>query len=354
MSHASGAVRLKDLSAFRAHDSPAIVRARRNHDSIVTRTASTGHGKRVRVKVPGNSPDPGRRVTTDDLGSLHSLLALGLDWIGPVRANVRGALTSNDAEYIHQLRVGLRRLRCLAGLIAALDAGRRKGKRGSIREELRWIGGLLGAARDLDVFADDILPVAMIGLPKVQVDALRRRALRMRSTQRARMRKAIASDRCSRLLAHLESMFSESPEASPARSGNSVARALVKSLDRRAGKACERARHLGRASSDQLHRLRIDVKKLRYVAEMLAPLYRKKPARDYLERVSGLQDTLGRLQDIITAQALILRIAKAVPDSPQAIAGAGECVAALTRLQPAALERIAVSTRKFKHARPFW
>lgn len=286
--------------------------------------------------------------------SLKDLLALGLDWIGQVRSNVRGVLASRDAEYIHQLRVGLRRLRCLAGLIADLDAGRRKRKRESIREELRWIGGLLGAARDLDVFADATLPVAMIGLPKIQVDELRRRALRMRSAQRTRLRKALASDRCSRLLTHLESMFSESTDASPARSGNSVARSLVKSLDRRAGKARERARHSGRASSDQLHRLRIEVKKLRYVAEMLAPLYRKKPTHDYLARVSGLQDKLGRLQDIITAQALILRIAQAVPDSPLTLAGAGECVAALTRLQPAALERIAVATRKFKQARAFW
>ena len=354
MSHASGAVRLKDLSAYLAHDSPAIGRDSPAVGKSVTRTAGTRHEKRAGLAVPGNSPNPARRPTADDLHSRHNLLALGLDWIGQVRSNVRGALASRDAEYIHQLRVGLRRLRCLAGLIADLDAGKRKGKRESIGEELRWIGGLLGQARDLDVFADETLAQAMTGLPKSQADELRRRALRMRSTQRAQLRKALAGDRCSRLLARLESMFSESPEAPPAPSRNPVARRLVKSLDRRADKARARARHSGDASSDQLHRLRIEVKKLRYVAEMLAPRYRKKPARDYLECLTGLQDKLGRLQDIITARSLILRIARAVPGSPHTLAGASDCVAALNRLQPAALERIAVSTREFKQARPFW
>ena len=75
-------------------------------------------------------------------------------------------------------------------------------------------------------------------------------------------------------------------------------------LERRLGKA----RRLGAriAESDEArHALRIQLKKLRYTGEFFRDLYPVGGAKRFLRRVSRLQDALGHLNDVATAERIL-------------------------------------------------
>ena len=84
--------------------------------------------------------------------------------IAQMQANEEGLLKGKDPEYLHQLRVGLRRLR------AASRARRsRRGKQAlaAVAEELRWLQNTLGPARDWDVFMSETFPpLARTSMPE--------------------------------------------------------------------------------------------------------------------------------------------------------------------------------------------
>ncbi len=81
--------------------------------------------------------------------------AIAADCIAQIEANAEAMLACDDAEYLHQLRVGWRRLRSLLQLAILLAP---EEAIAPIAQELRWLGSILGPARDSDVFAGETLP----------------------------------------------------------------------------------------------------------------------------------------------------------------------------------------------------
>src|SRR5512147_2163816 len=73
------------------------------------------------------------------------------------------AMIAGDAEALHQMRVGLRRLRAARSIFADVVAD---GGEDKIKGELKWITQELGPARDLDVFAADVLKPLQKAKPK--------------------------------------------------------------------------------------------------------------------------------------------------------------------------------------------
>ena len=73
-----------------------------------------------------------------------------------------------------------------------------------------------------------------------------------------------------------------------------------------------RARRRGKKARDgdeaHLHGLRIALKKLRYTAEFLAPLYPRRKVKRYVRELRGLQETLGAINDIAHVRATIAKL----------------------------------------------
>ena len=63
-------------------------------------------------------------------------------------------MCAGRAEGLHQMRIGLRRLRAAIAIFADVVGDEDQKK---IKSELKWITQELGPARDLDVFAADVL-----------------------------------------------------------------------------------------------------------------------------------------------------------------------------------------------------
>ena len=100
--------------------------------------------------------------------------------------------------------------------------------------------------------------------------------------------------------------------------------------------------------SPERHKVRNQLKRLRYLAEMVRPLYDGDAVDRYVEALGGLQDALGSYQDAAAAGALLAERAK---EDPGAWFGAGWLAA---REQPLAAECEKACRRTARRARPFW
>lgn len=205
-------------------------------------------------------------------------------------ANARGVLESSNPEYVHQMRVGLRRSRSLLRVFAVL-----LDKPGPLRRRLRSVMRALAQARDWDVFVERLEQAHA----SVQVVG---RARRRGSEARRAARDAVSSPQCNALLLKalrwLESRPWKDTPLSLARFGEeSVARLQRKAL--KAGNAKDAASR---------HALRIRIKRLRYASEFFAPCFAPAAARRYVKQLQALQDILGELNDIAVGRKLCREI----------------------------------------------
>jgi triphosphatase len=200
-----------------------------------------------------------------------------------------------EPEAINRARVAIRRLRSALSLFRAYlpaDAQRYK-------EELRWVAGLMGAVRDLDVqreqllawqdscafpWAEDLAPVhAWLARQRARAHAALLRGLN--TTRYRRFSSAFA-----RFLREGESVVAEASQVS-------IRQALPKLIRKRHAKLRKRGDAITLdAPLEDYHALRIQCKRLRYALETVTHLFGRK-TRTYLSRCAALQELLGEIQD---------------------------------------------------------
>lgn len=224
--------------------------------------------------------------------------------LGQLHGNEEGLLEAQDAEYLHQMRVGLRRVRSALGLFSEV-----LNPMTPLREELKWLGSRLGPARDWDVFATQVLPPVLAAFPgHAGLAALRDTAETLRAEHNALARAAVRSARYQALLLDFGAWLYGEPwrnGVAPVGLNEPLEFFATAILDKRHRQLRKRGRHFARLTPQERHALRIAAKKLRYAAEFFAPLYSRKEARSYLQALSRLQDVLGSLNDAATAHTLL-------------------------------------------------
>lgn len=262
-------------------------------------------------------------AAADSPENAFSRIALGC--LDHLQQNHAGALASDDPEYIHQMRVATRRLRAalrLFGPLLPIDFAAK------LVEPLRELMAVLGDARDLDVLLAEIAEPVSLALP----DEPRLAALVGVITERRfdRRRSAVEFMRSPRfganILAVLEALYvhANSPKivgaggTAPAGSAANMGTAPEAPEEQTLiDFATDRLRRLrkkvltlaARATTEDptsLHALRIGIKRLRYALEFFAPLSAPKTMRRILAHLVTLQDTLGQINDLANAGALLM------------------------------------------------
>lgn len=217
--------------------------------------------------------------------------------LSQVQGNARGVLDSDDPEYLHQMRVGLRRLRSaldlfglqLGNAVAAHAAG------------LRALGTGLGAARDWDVLMTEILPQ----IPAPDAKVLAGSCAQARSSARRKAKKLIKTNTYNVPMLELGRWLA-TPRATAGMSWREPARtAAARILAVRYARVLKRGRRLSDLSPEQLHRLRIAVKKLRYAVEFFNDLFQVKAMAVQRARLAKLQDILGTINDAVAVDPLL-------------------------------------------------
>lgn len=273
-------------------------------------TSKAQRGYRLHL---GEAPAPLRasvsRITAAQT-PLEAFRTLAFDCLRQWQANAAGAATGEDPEFIHQLRVALRRLRSLLQLFfPALPAPFVE----EWDERLRACADGVGEARDLDVLCDEILaPVDAVGTAQAAgVAALAERAGRERETARRAALQSVAGPIQGRTLLDFTTDLYALAEEPAAENLTAFAR---RQLDRLQKKARRRYQAAVVSHPGTLHALRIALKRARYALEFLAPLLPRKAGERHLERVVHAQGALGFLNDVDVG---CMRLAAWADDAPE-------------------------------------
>jgi triphosphatase len=205
------------------------------------------------------------------------------------------ARMGDDIEAVHKMRVATRSIRAALRLFA--DALPQPIL--ALTDELKWLGGLLGAVRDTDVLIERINAWKVTGDPKA-----REWLLALLNDQRTTAQRSLLDGFNSSRYAQLIDALARSLRAPPALPVMAKLKALdiVPSLMK---KQYRKLRQLGDVlTPDSLpadyHQLRIVEKRLRYGLEFVDALYGK-PARRMVLRAAALQELLGQMQDVHVA-----------------------------------------------------
>ena len=225
-----------------------------------------------------------------------------------------------DPEHIHRARVATRRLRTVMrgfeAVVAATPGDAPPAWFAELSEDLKWFGGMLGAARDSDVRLES-LDKDCAALPSLDATggaALLDAAREQQVSNHAELLEAMAKGRYLQLLRALETLSSRTgPGAGgvPAEFWATLcqpAATEMPSLAKRQWRATLKAVScLGNQPTDEaLHGVRIKAKRLRYLAEVAAPVLSRpedrRAASATARAATALQDILGELHDAVVSE----------------------------------------------------
>lgn len=262
-------------------------------------------------------PSRSREIRAAADASLDELLvAVMSECARHILANCDTVRREHGSGGVHQLRVGARRMRAALGIFREMLPPERAT---ALREELRWAGSSLSNARDWDVFLEQTLEPLRATAPADR--GLRRLAEAAEAARRAAYREskeALESRRFDQLSHELVAWASgevwRSDPVCPSANrltGSALEQASAL-LERRDQKVRGFGQRIDALPEDELHRLRIRVKKLRYISEFLAPLHQTKSARRHGARLADVQDALGRINDARVAERLVATLLEAL------------------------------------------
>lgn len=260
-----------------------------------------------------------------------------------------------NPEGVHQLRVSLRRIRSALDLMRSVGA---LSNLDALRSEAKWLAQDLSAARDWDVFQLETLPRIATACPSVAgFDALGRAAARRQSDAYRKAHHALDDRRCAAFLIGLGGWIETRGwrnDVAAEDLGQLAEPALnfaQRILSEQHAKVLKRGRRFKSLTIEQLHRVRLATKRLRYLSEFLLPLYEdRRTTRKFARRLAGLQEELGAFNDMAVTASLLDGLA-AEPDSAIAAAAiAGWQARASVDVEPA----LQGTWRNFTAARVPW
>lgn len=231
---------------------------------------------------------------------------------------------AGDAEGVHQMRVGLRRLRAAISLFDDLLGGP---ETQTVKARLRWLTEQLGPTRDYDVFLDErVLPSKKSPAYRHQLEQLEGLLRAQRAREAERARRAVVSDRYRQLLLETALWLHGGAWTSASRipgrrvRQQSLRRLACAALANRRKRLVRGLRRLDELQPVERHKLRILVKKLHYGSEFFASLFyeprQQRRRRRYVAQLERLQDLLGELNDIRIHQTLAEGVVRAAAGSP--------------------------------------
>jgi CHAD domain-containing protein len=231
--------------------------------------------------------------------------------IGHIRANEAGVAKTHDVECLHQMRVGLRRLRSAQSMFRDLIAWP-----AALSDEVDWLVSQLGPARDWDVLAESTLPKVSVELKEAPELAELAKAAHEKTEELHELAAlAVSSERYAHLMHGLDAWVEgcgwreRMGEAELARLKRCVGKFASDVLLRDQKRLHKRGRKLKGASVETRHRVRIAAKKTRYAAEFFGSLYKQKRVKPYVKALAALQEHLGWMNDAAVAQDLLDQLA---------------------------------------------
>lgn len=221
-----------------------------------------------------------------------------------VQANVPGAIHSRDEEFVHQVRVGMRRMRVV---LSIAEKFRADDELSELHDQVAQMCIEFGGLREWDVFTTQtLMPLCERQPDHVGLRELLAASEKQRARFHASVVRKLRSQGYQRFLLRFGAwMYGNYWREPRGKKTTALVDFAVHNLDKRRKQARKLGRTLATADPARLHRLRIACKKLRYSSEMFGSLFEETSVKPYTTALSGLQDILGVLNDLAVAQRLL-------------------------------------------------
>jgi CHAD domain-containing protein len=277
----------------------------------------------------------------------NKIIAAHLDLM---QRNVPGILADSDTEFLHHYRVALRKIRSALSLFKGVYTDAQTAE---LKTRFAALMAQTSRMRDLDVHLLDrqrlyeSLPEAVHG----GLDGLFALYSAARETELDRLRQHLRSPAYGAEIAALERLFAAAAKGK----GKGKHRALplgpkgrariggyaAKLIWKRYKTICRIGAALSETTPDEeIHALRIQCKKLRYLMEFFQPLYPASEMQPLVETLKRLQETLGDFNDSAVQQEslrdVLARLDETAPDALQIAQAVGALTTLLHRRQMAA------------------
>jgi triphosphatase len=302
-----------------------------------------------------------------DLPARAAFQSIALACLKQIVAN-KPPILAGDPEGIHQMRIGLRRLRAAISLFSDMIMEEQSRP---IRTELKWLTNELGPAREFDVFLNKVVaPLEqqhgrLVGMRSLYHDLAERREAALE-----RALAAVCSKRFRDLTLNAAAWLEAGDWREPRkillreRCEEPIEVAARAQLTQRWKKIRKRGRRLAKLDPQARHKLRIQAKKLRYATEFYKTVFpgkrQQKRRTAFLSTLKQLQDCLGDLNDIVMHEKLTTGIGKSSPARSAKGLGSGRVFAAglVTGFEEARFNPVLTAAEHafnaFEKLRPYW
>ena len=228
------------------------------------------------------------------------------DLLATMLRNRQGIIDDIDSEFLHDFRVAVRRTRSAMSLIKNVLEPE---VADHFQEEFRYLGQVTGPTRDLDVYLlmEDNYKSRLPQCPQPGLHYFFEDLALRRRREQKRLAQDLQSSRYRQIITdwqeYLDRDDLENPTAKSETPVGEIARKIIL-------KRCLRVVRDGRAIHEDtpdtnLHRLRIQGKKLRYSLEFFSSLFPTKKMRKMIKQLKVLQDNLGDFNDLSVQQDML-------------------------------------------------
>jgi CHAD domain-containing protein len=266
--------------------------------------------------------------------------------------NLPGTLADLDTEFLHDLRVSIRRAR---SVLRELQAVHDPAARAHLRDELKWAQALTGPVRDLDVELLEWESLVALLPPEraADIEPLRALLARRRAHELTKLLRGLRGKRFKAALAAWRALAGTPPADQPD-AGSPIEDVAGKRI-RRVYKRMIRdgSRIDDDSPAEDLHELRKRGKELRYLLELFGSPFPNSVVKPLISTLKDLQEVLGRFQDRAVQIELLYEVRDELTAEPAALMALGSLLDALTADQQAARDHFAATFEHFKgHALP--
>jgi CHAD domain-containing protein len=289
---------------------------------------------------------------TAEMPAPVAVARLLLRLLDTLESNVDGVLRDIDTEFLHDLRVAVRRTRSAVKLLGAVLPDELAEH---YKAEFKWLGDVTTPVRDLDVhlLGFDAMAAQVEAASPADLEPLRAFLARRRAREVRRLAGALRGPRFRAIADDWRKALLEIRDTGSARRRRPAAVTLALSTTGRAFRriAAQGGTITPDSAPASLHDLRKRAKELRYLLEFFAPLHDPVAYRKVVGDLKQLQDCLGDFQDSEVQRAEISSLAEAMLAERAAPAATllamGEIAAKLARSQAQAREEFAARFARF-------
>ncbi len=247
-----------------------------------------------------------------EMAAIDGYRAVLANLASTITAHWSGTIDRSDPEFLHDLRIAIRRTRTV---LAEGKAVLPSAVLVPARDGFARLADLTGSPRDLDVYLlewsryTDLLGADVASSLEPVRDLLERR----RTDAHVVLERAMRSDRAAELMAGWQSWLARplSSDDLALRADRPLGRHVAARIRRAHRVVIEHGRMIGPDTpAEHLHDLRKDAKRLRYLLECFGSLLPPRPRKQYVKRLKALQDNLGAHQDAEVHVGLLRAVAR--------------------------------------------